>query len=89
MLVYICREQRKRLTKQLEIMRFNNQEITEMAKDLSTRSPYQIQQELFNILWLTRRDSKTEDFNILVKSIKENNKYVNDPYKIIAEFINN
>ena len=57
----------------------SNQEITEMAKDLSTRSPYQIQQELFNILWLTRRDVDTEDFNILVKSVKENHKYVNDP----------
>ena len=60
-------------------MRFNNQEITKIAKDLSTRSPYQIQQELFNILWLTRRDVDTEDFNILVNSVKENHKYVNDP----------
>jgi len=60
-------------------MRFNNQEIMKIAKDLSTRSPYQIQQELFNILWLTRRDVDTEDFNILVNSVKENHKYVNDP----------
>jgi len=60
-------------------MRFNNQEIMEIAKDLSTRSPYQIQQELFSILWLTRKDADAEEFNALIKSIKENNKYANDP----------
>jgi len=60
-------------------MRFNNQEIMKIAKDLSTRNPYQIQQELFSILWLTRRDVDTEEFNALIKSIKENNKYTNDP----------
>ena len=60
-------------------MRFNNQEIMKIAKDLSTRNPYQIQQELFSILWLTRRDVDAEEFNALIKSIKENNKYTNDP----------